>query len=70
MSELITAQPARTPKKATLENQLQDLLVRKGIRQITMMNDGQFSIVRIGYAQRGFGVSLSEAYADCKGPLQ
>lgn len=54
----------------TLEDRLQRLLVEKGIRQIVMMNDGTFSIVRIGYEQRGFGQSLSEAYANCKGLVQ
>lgn len=54
----------------TLEDRLQQLLVEKGIRQITLMKDGSFSIIRIGYGLRGFGETLSDAYADCGGVVQ
>ena len=63
---------ASIPSVESLEERLQRLLVEKGIRQITLLEpdeiaDARFSIVRIGYEQRGFGATISEAYADCKG---
>lgn len=63
------------PNADTLEDRLQRLFVEKGIRQITLLEpdevaDARFSVVRVGYNTRGFGATLSEAYANCKGPLQ
>ena len=54
----------------SLETQLQDLLIRKGIRQITVLEPdtmcpARFAVIRIGYPQRGVGATLSEAFDDC-----
>lgn len=66
----VSAFQASIPSADTLEAQLQDLLIRKGIRQITVLEPdamcpARFAVIRIGYPQRGVGDTLSEAYADC-----
>ena len=58
-----------------LETQLQDLIIRKGIRQITVLEPdamcpARFAVIRIGYPQRGVGDTLSEAFDDCGALVQ